>query len=332
MKRFLRHQWFLISLLLVVVLGFAAEDALTTLEKNFPKQALVAVVLFLMSFTLDAGAMWRAVRRPLGTLLAIVVNMGVLPLIAWGLSHWLSSDLALGLMLMSVVPCTLASAAVWTRRADGNDAIALVVTMVTNFSCFLVTPLWLLVMTGKDFRGAIQPWEMAADLSLIVVVPMAVGQLLRLRRPLGQWATRHKVSFSAIAQIGILAMVLFGSIRSGRELSQLPASESIAAGQWALMIAAVVLVHVIALFLGFGAGKAAGLVRADWIAVGVAGSQKTLMVGLYLATAYHDFFTGIAVLPMVAYHIGQLLLDTVVADRLRGRPLSTDLAESLETG
>ena len=33
----------------------------------------------------------------------------------------------------------VASAAVWTRRAGGNDAVALIVTISTNLACFLLT-------------------------------------------------------------------------------------------------------------------------------------------------------------------------------------------------
>ena len=55
--------------------------------------------------------------------------------------------------------------------------------------------------------------------------------------------------------------------------------------------------------------------RADQISVGFAGSQKTLMVGLQVAIDL-----GINVIPMVAYHISQLLIDTLVADRLREDP------------
>ena len=69
-----------------------------------------------------------------------------------------------------------------------------------------------------------------------------------------------------------------------------------------------------ALLVGFGLGRLAGMDRAEWIAVGLAGSQKTLMIGLHIAVTQD---LGLAVLPMVAYHAVQLLLDTVVADRLR---------------
>ena len=45
-------------------------------------------------------------------------------------------------------------------------------------------------------------------------------------------------------------------------------------------------------------------------------SQKTLAVGLHVAVTY---FGGLAILPMVAYQVGQLFLDARIADRLRER-------------
>jgi len=40
------------------------------------------------------------------------------------------------------------------------------------------------------------------------------------------------------------------------------------------------------------------------------------MIALYIATTY---FSGLAMLPMITYHISQLLLDTLIADWLRER-------------
>jgi sodium/bile acid cotransporter 7 len=80
-----------------------------------------------------------------------------------------------------------------------------------------------------------------------------------------------------------------------------------------LWVVAIVLgVHLTALMVGFRTGRRLGMSRADQIAVGFAGSQKTLMVGLQICMEL-----GFHVLPMVAYHISQLLVDTLIADRLK---------------
>jgi sodium/bile acid cotransporter 7 len=68
---------------------------------------------------------------------------------------------------------------------------------------------------------------------------------------------------------------------------------------------------VTVLVLGLQASRALRLPRPDTIAVAFAGSQKTLMVGAYVALAVGP----LAILPMVAYHAVQLFVDTLIADR-----------------
>jgi sodium/bile acid cotransporter 7 len=81
------------------------------------------------------------------------------------------------------------------------------------------------------------------------------------------------------------------------------------------MIGAVAAVHVALLVLGFNVARVLRFARGDAIAVAFSGSQKTLMVGAFLALTIGP----LAILPMVAYHAAQLVIDTLVADWLRRR-------------
>ena len=60
----------------------------------------------------------------------------------------LAPDFSFGLMIAASAPSTMAAASVWTRRAKGNDAVSLLVTILTNGFCFLVTPAWLVLATA----------------------------------------------------------------------------------------------------------------------------------------------------------------------------------------
>jgi sodium/bile acid cotransporter 7 len=102
-------------------------------------------------------------------------------------------------------------------------------------------------------------------------------------------------------------------VGAGLKLAGIGRDSILSAGNIALVIAAVVIVHVALLGIGFGLSRALRIARADAIAVAFAGSQKTLMVGAYLALAVGP----LAILPMVAYHAAQLVIDTLIADRLR---------------
>ncbi|MCE9554362.1 MAG: bile acid:sodium symporter [Planctomycetes bacterium] len=326
MKAFVARQWFLIALVIVLAIGFTAWQSLSPWAERFPEKVVVALVLFLMSWSLDSQAVWRAMSRPAAASLGIAVNFIVVPLLAWSVAHWLPTSLGSGLCLTAALPCTLASAAVWTRRAGGNDAVALIVTMVTNVSCFLVTPFLLWLMTGRQVTvatgGALPaPWNMVVSLALVAVLPMTAGQLLRMPRSLAQFATANKTPFSMVCLLGILIMVLLGAINSGHELAKGGEESVLGVWVWGLLIVSVALVHTGALVLGYGAARVLRIAQPEAAAVGVAGSQKTLMIGLHLAIS-QGF--GIGVLSLVLYHVLQLMIDTVAADVMRRRrsPLS----------
>jgi sodium/bile acid cotransporter 7 len=315
MRQFLVGRWFLIVLALMLAFGFAWPRQLTSFKERWPQSLVVAAVLFLMALPLDARAMWRALRRPGAVTLAVAINLGLLPLVAWPVAAWLGGidiGFGYGLLIAASVPTTLASAAVWTRRAGGNDSVALLVTMVTNLVCFVVTPMWLRWTTGRNPN--LPTDAMIFQLGVVCVLPVFCAQLLRLWRPLGQWAGRQKTALGVISQCGILSIVLVGAISAGNELAK-PAADGEAGVPWwgwLAMLVSVVGVHSAMLAAGHLLGGILGISRADRIAVGFAGSQKTQMVGLYLANAYG----GLAVLPMLAYHVCQLLVDTLIADRL----------------
>jgi len=313
MKTLLTRQWFLLTLAAVLAAGFWFSGPLSGFARWFPVKALVAVVLFLMSWTLDADSIHRAIRRPQAALLGVVINIGLLPLLAWLLSFLLPEPLNLGLALVAAVPCTLASAAVWTRRAGGNDAVAMLVTTVTNVSCFVVTPMLYWLMTGAETSTGQGPGEMILKLAWVVVLPMALGQVLRLNKSAARWASAEKRLVSVVAQLGILTMVLVGAVRSALEIQGTSSAASPSAAAWTSMIVIVIVLHLATLLAGFGLGRLIRLDRPDWIAVGIAGSQKTLMVGLYIGLEQD---LGVGILPMLVYHAAQLLIDTAVADWL----------------
>ncbi len=312
--RLIARQWFLVGLAAVLVIGFVFWAQLRWIASPaWLRNSIVAVVLFLMAWPLQSSAMWRAVRRPGAALLAFGMNFGLLPLTAWAFMPLLQGELALGLVVAAAAPCTLASAAVWTRQAGGNDAVALIVTISTNLACFLLTPFWLFATTGQG-EVELPVGQMVSRLGLLVVLPIVAGQLSRLHRPVADWTTRRKTTLSTLSQCGILSIVLIGAIQSAARLAEIEPGQGPGFAEFAWMIVAVAVVHTLVLGAGHLASAMVGLGRSERIAVGFAGSQKTLMVGIYIATTY---FGGLTILPMVAYHVVQLVIDAVVADRLK---------------
>jgi len=333
MREFLVQRWFLLALLGVVVVGTLFATNLAALFALLPvswENFLIAAMMFLMALPLEPSAVGQALRRPHGAALAVAASFLIAPLIAWAIAPLLGRvypDLGYGLVIAAAVPTTVASAAVWTRRAGGNDAVALLAMFLTNVACFVVTPTILWLAAGAVVESErFQPGPMMVRLALIVALPLVAAQVIRLWPPVAAWSLRRKIPLGVVCQLGMLTMVLAGVVQCGEKLHGLDLPHTTQAGDrsggigslgWLAMIAAVLAIHVTTLVIGQGLGRMLRLPRADWIAVGFAGSQKTLLVGLGIALGYSHVFGPLAVLPMVVYHVAQLLVDTLIADRLR---------------
>lgn len=307
----LARHWFLASLAVCFSVGFLAANHLQPLlEMYILRNSLVFAVMWAMGVTLRAETIRRSVARPLPSLLAIAINVALVPLLCLPFMWVLPASLFGGLFVASIVPCTLASASVWTRKAGGDDSIAMMTTVVTNLACVVVIPLgiWLVLTQQAQIDAVTQ----VRKLSLLVVLPLILAQMMR-RLGAERWADRNRTKLSLAGQCGILVMVIFGSVASG-----VSTGEGQTAGfTWfhggAVLLAAI-LIHCVALYAGIAAARGASLGRESQIAVGVAGSQKTLMVGLQIAID-----SGVSVVPMIVYHLSQLVIDTLVADVWRGR-------------
>ena len=148
----LKKRWFLVSLFVVFTIGVVFNKPLAGVpEMKQLRSGIVFVVLYLMALPLSLKAISSGIQRPTGTVLSIVMNYGLLPMVAYGVSLAINDpQVARGLLVAAVTPCTLASASVWTRKAGGNDSISILVTLLTNLLCFLIAPLWLMFYFGSS--------------------------------------------------------------------------------------------------------------------------------------------------------------------------------------
>lgn len=326
MWKFVRDRWFLLLLLLTLAVGILAAPYLRFIaEQKLIRDLVVAVVLFMMALPLEPRTIWGVLRRPTAALLAFAMTYGLLPLVAWAAAQLLSRELAVGLLVAATTPCTLATTTVMTRRAGGNDTVATMVTILTNLVCFVLMPLWLALMLGVQVQSAEFEFSRAVmQLGKLVVAPMIAAQLVRLLPTVGEFAQRRKVPLATCCQIGILYMVLSGAIHTGFSLFG-PNSTPPAWWEFLLMMVVVQAVHLFVFWVGWRLAKTAGLARPDQIAVAFSGSQKTLMIGLKVALDL-----GVSVLPMVTFHVGQLIIDIIIADQLRLLHTAQDAGASPE--
>ena len=273
---------------------------------------MVALTLFLIAASLEGRDIYQSLARPLPALWALCVSYGLLPALGWLAGQLLSvPDLRIGLLLIASVPCTLASAALWTRLAGGNDAMALLTVLLSTALSWLLTTAWLAFGTGAAVE--IDTPTMMRGLTLVLIVPVGLGQLGRLARPLARLLDRYKARLAVVSLVLVLCIIVRAAVDARDKLEA--GSALVDMATFLAMLALCLATHLLALTTGFWTSRLLRFTRQDQIAVAFSGSQKTLPVALYLFDAYFIKDYPLAVLPLIVYHVGQLLLDTLIAHR-----------------
>lgn len=281
-----------------------AEHFEAASQSRVLRTSIVFAVMFAMALSVSFKQVKASFADPRASILATLLNLLALPILTWMFVIVFAPNDFGGWMAVAIVPCTLASAAVWTRKAGGDDTIAMMVTLISSSTCFFVAPLWLSLTIQKEVQ--IDGWVMGLDLFLTVLLPMILAQLITQHQKISKWTTDNRSKLAVFCQFGILLMVFLGAVQIGIK------SASSGGITWESVLVTILLaaaIHMTTLGLGWWLAKRLGFPRAAVIAIAIAGSQKTLMIGLKIAADCE-----LTILPMVTYHVVQLILDAMLVE------------------
>jgi sodium/bile acid cotransporter 7 len=277
-------------------------------------EVVVALSLCLLAWGLQTRSLLRALARPWAALWSLVIGYGLVPILGWAAGQVLPSpDLRIGLIIIACVPCTLSSAVIWTRLAGGNDGMAMLIVVLSTGLSWLVTPLWLIFLTGTE--ATLDTGQMMRTLLLVLIVPVGLGQLTRFVPTLVTVATRGKTAFDVLTRLLVCVVIVKAAVGVADQRQDLYLLDSL------LTLGLCLTTHLVALFAGYASGRLLGFAKKDSIAIAFGCSQKTLPVALVLAHFYQARYP-LVVLPLVFYHVTQLIVDTLIADRWASRQAS----------
>jgi sodium/bile acid cotransporter 7 len=316
MKAALVKRWFLLTILLGISAALLVPSWLQPLTKVLEPRSIVAAALFLVACTLESRTLLETLLRPWPALWALVLSYGLLPLLGWTAGLLLQpADLGIGLLIITSVPCTLASSVIWTRMAGGSAATALLVVLLTTATSWLATTAWLAAGTAAGVLPSTT--ALMQGLALVVLVPVGLGQLCRASPWLVRATERARTPLGILSRLLVLAMILKAtvdvSLRMRLDFStlQLPAVAATAA----LCVAT----HLVGWAAGFWSSRLWRFPRVHQIAVAFSCSQKTLPVAFYLFDSYFKEQYPLAIVAIVFYHVEQLVVDTFLAEGLAQR-------------
>jgi sodium/bile acid cotransporter 7 len=315
MKNHLKNFWFLAVLVIVFAAAFLLDldaAAVDVMKGWIP--FIIAVCMFLMSFSLKPEMLVRGALNFKGQTLAFASSYVLIPALCFLAGMLLfpgDKNMLVGLMIAGAVPTTLASASIWTRLSGGNDGFSMVFTIIATVSGVVVTPLVLFIALSS--MVAIPVGEMIVKLVMVLILPVLAGQVVRVFTR--AFSDKAKPVISIVCQFLVLAAIFIAVSHGNCSLTGAPVFIFI---KLAVFAAAV---HVAAFFACYGGGRAFGITRPDYIALSFSGSQKTLQLGILIATMPCFAEYCFVAFPMIFYHAVQLAIDVVFIELYKRKRL-----------
>ena len=219
----------------------ASLTAETLVNDLFNAGLFVMIVTLVMS--LGMGFTLPQVLAPLRRFgvvaAALVINVLIVPAVAWGMANLfpITSEQVVGLVLVCVASAGPAGlkAAQLAKRADMALAVSLVV--VLQLVNIVAAPLWAQAVVSG---ASVSAWGIVKDLLILVLVPLVIGLVghARYTEHAGEW----KVGLEKISNIALYIAIVAGIAVNWSDIVSL-------LGSWVLVSATV----MILMFMVLGA-------------------------------------------------------------------------------
>ncbi|MDQ8187774.1 bile acid:sodium symporter family protein [Pelagicoccus sp. SDUM812002] len=222
---------------------------------------------------------------------------------------WIHPGVKAGFFYLAALPTTISSAIVMTSNSEGDSSAALFSTTLSNVMGIFATPLLCSLFLASSSEAAPPLSSLVAKLSLLVLLPLVVGQLIRPF--VREWAVASKKLFKRLSN-AFIVFIVFAAF-----------CQSVNSGIWGEVgTASVVTIFLFTtLFLLFFSAvvwaiSPLGSKRIpERIAAFFCGSQKTLAAGVPMASILFanlptggSSAIGLIILPLMCYHPLQLFL------------------------
>eukprot|EP01025_Chloroclados_australasicus_P005345 TRINITY_DN1156_c0_g1_i3.p1 TRINITY_DN1156_c0_g1~~TRINITY_DN1156_c0_g1_i3.p1 ORF type:complete len:442 (-),score=35.60 TRINITY_DN1156_c0_g1_i3:531-1856(-) len=321
MQKFIVKNFLVLGLLLALIIGLSypilgeAVAALKVGGYSIVQTFNVCLIFFVSGFTLKTSEIKSAISSYPAFLYAILAILILTPLAGFvPLSiAFKPQEFAIGLAVFCAVPTTLTSGATLVMNANGNYALALMITVCSNVLGVLTTPFALkLILEGVVQGVSVDAITLLVQLLFTILLPLIVGKILRhINRNIRQFGKQHKTELSLVNN-GSLIMVVWQTISQSQQFIVTTSITSIL-----LLVVAGVLLHSVFLVFNSVVAKVAKWQKEEFRAVIIAASQKTLPVAVtvisYFGAAVGN--KGLIVLPCIIAYLAQLFIDSFIVSR-----------------
>ncbi|MGM9483058.1 bile acid:sodium symporter family protein [Roseateles sp. NT4] len=253
----------------------------------------LAVVMAGLGLSLTVDDFRRLREHPLAAVLALGLQLIVLPLVCIGViaAFQLPPLYAVGLMLLAASPGGI-TANLFSHLFGGHVAMNLSLTALNTLLSLVTLPLianWAIAHYAGGGQVVPLPWQKLVEVIGVIAVPVLIGMTVRRARPsLAARLERPVKALSAVLLVVLTAL----AIAKEREALMGAAGE---------LGGAVLVFNLLSLAAGYGLGRIVKLPRPLCIAIGYEVGVHNSTLALYLALGVLQQFP--VALPAALYSV-----------------------------
>lgn len=261
------------------------------------------IIMIGIGMTLTLRDFRQVAVYPKGMIVGTFAQILLMPVVAFGLAYLfgVSPAIAVGLVIIAACPGGTTSN-LFVLLARGNIALSIVLTVSASLITILTLPLFtnmaLQHFMGTDENISLPVGKTIVMLVVIVLLPVAIGMLVRTRKPeLARKAESLVSIFGGIVLAVLIVALLYGVRDQMWDLLKQAGPSTIA-------------LNVAGIVLGLLAGRVAGLTQRESLAVAVELGVKNGTIGLMVTLTLLESSTmsiPAAVYGVLMFPIGFLL-------------------------
>ncbi|NJB86822.1 BASS family bile acid:Na+ symporter [Lewinella marina] len=289
-------------------------DAINQIPFNFNPRIglLVSLMVGFLVFAVSLDLTWENLRnvlqRPKSPIIGLIAQFVILPAVAFLAGMYLTNvpSIALGLLLVTCCPGGALSNYL-TGVARGDVATSISMTTASTLFSILLTPLLFTFWASRNPSTleilqhiSMDPRRTALTLVIMLLLPVTAGMLLRDTRPNTAGRIRGKVRLGAGVIFGVIVTLLIGSNFNSLALLA------------KLALVPVLVTFFVAIGLGWGLGRLAGLRAAERRAVVIEVAFQNVALAIGLGIAFFPALGGVTAVSIL-WGIVHLTLGSLLA-------------------
>lgn len=257
----------------------------------------LALVMFGLGLSLSASDFKRLRHHPKAVVVALVLQVILLPLACYGLIRvmGLPPEFAVGLMLLAASPGGV-SANLFSHLFGGNVAMNISLTAINTVLSIVTLPLianWSIATFAKTGQVVPLQFGKVAEVVGIVLVPVIIGMVVAARA--SAFARRMEKPFKIFSA---LVLAAFALIAIAKEWHVLVTS-------FATVGNAVIVFNLLSLLAGYYLSRAAGMDKSMATAISFEIGIHNATLAIFIAVSVLDDFQ--LALPAAIYSVSMYL-------------------------